>query len=48
MHGYFADGSNLCVDQMAQRCPGARGPIQAMLANHDWLINERGVATVAP
>jgi len=48
MHGYFAYGSNLCVDQMAQRCPGARDPLQAVLADHDWLINERGVATVQP
>lgn len=47
-HSYFAYGSNLCVMQMARRCPGAVDPRPAMLANHDWLINERGVATVAP
>ncbi|MGW0159433.1 poly-gamma-glutamate hydrolase family protein [Mycobacterium sp. NPDC003323] len=45
---YFAYGSNLCVDQMALRCPDAGGPIAATLADHDWLINERGVATVEP
>jgi phage replication-related protein YjqB (UPF0714/DUF867 family) len=45
---YFAYGSNLCVAQMARRCPGAVNPRPAMLANHDWLINERGVATVEP
>jgi phage replication-related protein YjqB (UPF0714/DUF867 family) len=47
-HTYFAYGSNLCVRQMAQRCPGAIDPRPATLADHDWLINERGVATVEP
>lgn len=47
-HPYFAYGSNLCVQQMARRCPGATDPQPAMLADHDWLINERGVATVEP
>lgn len=47
-HTYFAYGSNLCVRQMARRCPGAIDPRPAMLADHDWLINERGVATVEP
>ena len=47
-HSYFAYGSNLCVRQMARRCPGAVDPRPAMLADHDWLINERGVATVEP
>ena len=47
-HSYFAYGSNLCVQQMARRCPGAVSPRPAMLADHDWLINERGVATVEP
>lgn len=45
-HRYFAYGSNLCVQQMAQRCPDAADPRPATLADHDWLINERGVATV--
>jgi phage replication-related protein YjqB (UPF0714/DUF867 family)/gamma-glutamylcyclotransferase (GGCT)/AIG2-like uncharacterized protein YtfP len=45
-HTYFAYGSNLCVQQMAQRCPGAVNPRHATLADHDWLINQRGVATV--
>lgn len=48
MHSYFAYGSNLCVTQMAQRCPDAVDPQPATLADHDWLINERGVATVEP
>jgi phage replication-related protein YjqB (UPF0714/DUF867 family) len=47
-HIYFAYGSNLCVRQMARRCPDATDPRPAMLADHDWLINQRGVATVEP
>src|SRR3981189_79974 len=47
-HSYFAYGSNLCARQMARRCPGAVNPRPATLADHDWLINERGVATVEP
>ncbi|MFW3113306.1 phage-related replication protein [Mycobacterium haemophilum DSM 44634] len=47
-HAYFAYGSNLCVRQMARRCPDAVDPRPAILSDHDWLINERGVATVEP
>lgn len=47
-HPYFAYGSNLCVQQMAQRCPDAGDPRPAVLADHEWLINQRGVATVEP
>lgn len=47
-HTYFAYGSNLCVQQMAARCPDAGDPRPAVLSDHDWLINERGVATVEP
>ncbi|TFV61155.1 replication protein [Mycobacterium sp. PS03-16] len=47
-HAYFAYGSNLCVQQMARRCPDAGDPRPATLSDHDWLINERGVATVEP
>ena len=47
-HSYFAYGSNLCARQMAQRCPDAENPRPARLSDHDWLINERGVATVEP
>lgn len=47
-HPYFAYGSNLCVQQMARRCPEAVDPRPATLTDHDWLINERGVATVEP
>lgn len=47
-HLYFAYGSNLCVNQMARRCPDATDPRPAVLTDHDWLINQRGVATVEP
>ena len=47
-HAYFAYGSNLYVRQMARRCPDAVNPRPAVLGDHDWLINERGVATVEP
>ena len=47
-HTYFAYGSNLCVEQMARRCPDAADPLPAVLADYDWLINERGVATLEP
>ena len=47
-HPYFAYGSNLCVRQMAARCPEAGDPRPAVLRDHDWLINERGVATLEP
>jgi phage replication-related protein YjqB (UPF0714/DUF867 family) len=47
-HPYFAYGSNLCATQMALRCPDAADPRPAVLSDHDWLINERGVATVEP
>src|ERR1700761_8329765 len=33
---------------MARRCPDADNPRRAVLADHDWLINQRGVATVEP
>jgi phage replication-related protein YjqB (UPF0714/DUF867 family) len=47
-HAYFAYGSNLSAAQMVQRCPEATDPRPATLADHDWLINQRGVATVEP
>jgi phage replication-related protein YjqB (UPF0714/DUF867 family) len=47
-HTYFAYGSNLCVTQMALRCPNAIDPRPALLTDHDWLINQRGVATIEP
>ena len=47
-HAYFAYGSNLCVTQMTHRCPDATNPRPALLTDHDWLINQRGVATIEP
>lgn len=47
-HEYFAYGSNLCAQQMAGRCPQATDPRPATLPDHDWLINQRGVATIEP
>ncbi|BDB44836.1 hypothetical protein Mkiyose1665_25480 [Mycobacterium kiyosense] len=34
--------------QMAARCPDAGDPRPAVLGDHCWLINQRGVATVEP
>jgi len=45
---YFAYGSNMSGEQMRSRCPGARNPVIAVLDDHDWLLNRRGVATVEP
>lgn len=33
---------------MALRCPDAADPRPAVLSDHDWLINQRGVATIEP
>lgn len=46
-HFYFAYGSNMSEAQMAERCPGARGTERAVLRDYRFLINTRGVATVA-
>ena len=49
---YFAYGSNINLDQMAQRCPDARvvGPVT--LENYELLfrgnLRGAGVATIAP
>lgn len=45
---YFAYGSNMSSAQMAARCPGARPDGGAELADWRFLINNRGVATIAP
>lgn len=45
---YFAYGSNMSRAQMDERCPGACHPVAAVLADHTWICNERGVATVVP
>jgi gamma-glutamylcyclotransferase (GGCT)/AIG2-like uncharacterized protein YtfP len=45
---YFAYGSNMDPLQMRVRCPGARIVSSATLANHRWIINSAGYATVIP
>ena len=43
---YFAYGSNIDLEQMADRCPGARLGETSRLKGYQFLINERGVATL--
>jgi len=43
---YFAYGSNLGLEQMAQRCPGSRFVGRARLRHYDFQINQRGFANV--
>ena len=43
---YIAYGSNLSVEQMAQRCPDARVVGQAVL--EDWELAFHGCATILP
>ena len=45
---YFAYGSNIAKKEMASRCPGSQLAGRAQLLAHSFLINERGVASVAP
>lgn len=45
---YFAYGSNMSTAQMAQRCPGARAIGIGTITGWRFLINARGVATIAP
>ena len=45
---YFAYGANMAKGQMASRCPGSQLAGRAQLLAHSFLINERGVASVAP
>ncbi|BCS21197.1 gamma-glutamylcyclotransferase family protein [Aspergillus puulaauensis] len=43
---YFAYGSNLHLNQMAQRCPKSRYLGRAILHGYRWQINDRGYANV--
>lgn len=45
---YFAYGANMSRADMARRCPGAGLVNGAVLPDHRFRINRRGVATVAP
>jgi hypothetical protein len=43
---YLAYGSNLCVDQMARRCPAARAKEVIQVPGWRFCINQLGVATL--
>jgi gamma-glutamylcyclotransferase len=45
---YFAYGSNLQLQQMANRCPNSYYIGRAVLVDYVWQINERGFANVIP
>jgi gamma-glutamylcyclotransferase (GGCT)/AIG2-like uncharacterized protein YtfP len=45
---YFAYGSNMNTEQMADRCPGHLFGGRAMLRRQRFIINSRGVATIVP
>ena len=43
---YFAYGSNMNLDQMASRCPGAKLDVVAKLSNWRYFINGNGYAGI--
>jgi hypothetical protein len=43
---YFAFGSNMWLQQMAERCPGSTFVGRATLPGYRWQINERHVANI--
>ncbi|KAH6633761.1 hypothetical protein C7974DRAFT_283007, partial [Boeremia exigua] len=45
---YFAFGSNMCLEQMASRCPDSILTAIGILRGYRWQINQRGVANVVP
>ena len=45
---YFAYGSNMDIDQMELRCPGAHFIGEATLENFDFALDLAGYATVVP
>lgn len=45
---YFAYGSNMAVDQMADRCPGAIVLGRGAIRGFAFRINRYGVATIVP
>lgn len=45
---YFAYGSNMDIEQMADRCPDAILIGKAELAGYKFILNSRGVATIVP
>ena len=45
---YFGYGSNLSREQMKLRCPDCEYLISGKLPNYEWLINQRGYASIKP
>jgi len=45
---YFGYGSNLWLNQMANRCPGSTFVSVASLKDWKWIINVRGYANIIP
>lgn len=45
---YFAYGSNMDLDQMARRCPGAKFLKKGILVGYRFAIDEARVATIIP
>ena len=45
---YFSYGSNMVLDEMADRCPAARFLGRARLKDHEFRICRSGYATVVP
>ena len=43
---YFAFGSNMCLAQMAERCPESKFIGKATLRGYRWQINQRHVANI--
>lgn len=45
---YFGYGSNLSKEQMSLRCPDCEYFISGKLPHYEWLINQRGYASIKP
>ncbi|KAI1734126.1 hypothetical protein F4680DRAFT_439533 [Xylaria scruposa] len=45
---YFAYGNNLWLEHMASRCPESVYVGRAVLPDHRWYIDRKGVANIAP
>ena len=45
---YFGYGSNLSREQMSLRCPDCEYFISGKLPHYEWLINQRGYASIKP
>ncbi|KAL2701676.1 hypothetical protein AAEP93_005974 [Penicillium crustosum] len=43
---YFAYGSNMCLKQMAERCPSSIFKGKGRIEGYRWQINQRGVANI--